>query len=111
MAALATKHQTCVCDHCGTKLHIKGCSKVRKHDNGVRQHYIKCPRCQTEYTSYYTNETIRRMQQKVKKLTVLRLKAQAQKGIDVYKQKYTQAREELETAMLQLREEMETPRP
>ncbi|EFV69581.1 hypothetical protein CHCC15325_4366 [Bacillus licheniformis] len=51
------------------------------------------------------------MQQKVKKLTVLRLKAQAQKGIDVYKQKYTQAREELETAMLQLREEMETPRP
>ncbi|WP_301441584.1 hypothetical protein [Bacillus sp. LB7] len=51
------------------------------------------------------------MQQKVKKLTMLRLKAQAHKGIDVYKQKYTQAREELETAMLQLREEMETPRP
>lgn len=49
------------------------------------------------------------MQQKVKKLTVLRLKAQAQKGIDVYKQKYTQAREELETAMLLLRKEMETP--
>ncbi|MEC0783457.1 transglycosylase [Bacillus haynesii] len=111
MEALATEHQTCVCDHCGTKFHIKGCSKVRKYDNGVRQHYIKCPWCQTEYTSYYTNEKIRRMQQKVKKLTVLRLKAQAQKGIDVYKQKYTQAREELETAMLQLREEMETPRP
>ncbi|MGQ9028695.1 transglycosylase [Bacillus licheniformis] len=77
----------------------------------MRQHNIKCPRCQTEYTSYYTDETIRRMQQKVKKLTVLRLNAQAQKGIDVYKQKYTQARKELETAMLQLREEMETPRP
>lgn len=108
---MATEHQTCVCDHCGTKLHIKGCSKVRKYDNGVRQHYIKCPRCKTEYTSYYTNEKIRRMQQKVKKLTALRLKAQAQKGIDVYKQKYTQARKELETAMLQLREEMEPSHP
>ncbi|MCY8347569.1 hypothetical protein MOC99_14900 [Bacillus haynesii] len=51
------------------------------------------------------------MQQKVKKLTALRLKAQAQKGIDVYKQKYTQARKELETAMLQLREEMEPSHP
>ncbi|WEY91152.1 hypothetical protein P5624_12690 [Bacillus subtilis] len=51
------------------------------------------------------------MQQKVKKLSALRLNAQVQKGIDVYKQKYTQARKELQTAMLQLREEMETPHP
>ncbi|WP_244948963.1 hypothetical protein [Bacillus swezeyi] len=51
------------------------------------------------------------MQHKVKKLTVLRLNAQAQKGIDVYKQKYTQDREELETAMLLLRKEMETSHP
>ena len=55
-----------------TRLLIKGCSKIRKHDNGIKEHYIKCPRCKAEYTSFYTNEDIRRMQHRIRKMFALR---------------------------------------
>ncbi|MGY0654719.1 transglycosylase [Bacillus subtilis] len=111
MEDLGTEHQTCMCDECGTMLLVKGCSKVRKHDDGIREHYIKCPRCRTEYTSYYTNTDIRRMQQKVKKLFALRATMKKETAFDLYTKKLKEAQKKLEAAMLQLKEEMSTPHP
>ncbi|MHA6681521.1 hypothetical protein U7118_13160 [Bacillus subtilis] len=36
---MGTEHQTCMCDECGTMLLVRGCSKVRKHDDGIREQY------------------------------------------------------------------------
>lgn len=108
---METEHQTCMCDECGTMTLVKGCSKIRKHDDGIREHYIKCPRCRTEYTSYYTNADIRRMQQKVKKLFALRRNLNKESAIDLYTKKIKVAQTELQAAMLQLKEEMSTPHP
>ncbi|WP_348223957.1 transglycosylase [Bacillus subtilis] len=111
MEDLETEHQTCMCDECGTMLLVKGCSKVRKHDDGIREHYIKCPRCRTEYTSYYTNADIRRMQQKVKKLFALRATMKKETAFDLYTKKLKEAQKKLEAPMLRLKEEMGTPHP
>lgn len=108
---MGTEHQTCMCDECGTMLLVKGCSKVRKHDDEIREHYIKYPRCRTEYTSYYTSADIRRMQQKVKKLFALRATMKKETAFDLYTKKLTEEQKKLEAAMLQLKEKMSTPCP
>ena len=72
---------------------------------------IKCPRCRTEYTSYYTNADIRRMQQKVKKLFALRATMKKETAFDLYTKKLTEEQKKLEAAMLQLKEKMSTPHP
>ncbi|MGO1137526.1 transglycosylase [Bacillus subtilis] len=108
---MVTEHQTCMCDECGTMLLVKGCSKVRKHDNGIKQHYIKCPRCKAEYTSFYTNEDIRRMQHRIRKMFTLRRNMKKESAVDLYSKKIEAAQTEIQTAMSQLKKEMEPPHP
>lgn len=33
--------------------------------NGVERHYIECPNCQEQYTSYYLNDQMKIMQQQI----------------------------------------------
>ncbi|PRS03136.1 transglycosylase [Bacillus atrophaeus] len=108
---MGTEHQTCMCDQCGTMLLIKGCSKIRKHDNGIKEHYIKCPRCKTEYTSYYTNEDISRMQQRIRKLFTLRRSMTKESALDLYTKKIEAAQKEIQAAMDKLKKEMDVPPP
>ncbi|MGS2848424.1 MULTISPECIES: transglycosylase [Bacillus amyloliquefaciens group] len=111
MEDLGTEHQTCVCDQCMTRLLIKGCSKIRKHDNGIKEHYIKCPRCKAEYTSFYTNEDIRRMQHRIRKMFALRRNMKKESAVDLYSKKIEAAQKEIQAAMSQLKKEMEPPHP
>ncbi|MEC3612002.1 transglycosylase [Bacillus velezensis] len=111
MEDLETEHQTCVCDQCMTRLLIKGCSKIRKHDDGIKEHYIKCPRCKAEYTSFYTNEDIRRMQHRIRKMFALRRNMKKESAVDLYSKKIEAAQTEIQAAMSQLKKEMEPPHP
>lgn len=108
---MGTEHQTCVCDQCMTNLLIKGCSKIRKHANGIKEHYIKCPRCKAEYTSFYTNEDIRRMQHRIRKMFALRRNMKKESAVDLYSKKIETAQKEIQADMSQLKKEMEAPHP
>ncbi|KUR61191.1 transglycosylase [Bacillus sp. AM 13(2015)] len=104
-------NQTCVCDQCGTSLLIQGNSKIEKLGDVVKRHYIKCPRCLTEYTSYFTNEVIRRKQSRIRKLFVVLRSARSEKLLEMYKKKIKEAQMDCQKDMDQLRREMEAPLP
>lgn len=102
-------NQTCVCDQCGISLLIQGNSKIEKLSDGVKRHYIKCPRCLTEYTSYFTNEAIRRKQSRIRKLFIVLRSARSEKLLEMYKKKIKEAQMDCQKDMDQLRREMEAP--
>jgi DNA-binding transcriptional regulator GbsR (MarR family) len=47
------------CDECGFNFTLK----VRKKEvkEGVKKVYFKCPKCKTEFTSFYENETVKQL--------------------------------------------------
>lgn len=111
MEGLGMDNQTCVCDQCGTTFIIKSCSRIRKIGEGIKQHLLVCPRCKAEYTSYYTNEVIRRKQSKIRKLFVVLWSARSEKLLEMYKKKIKEAQMDCQKDMDQLRREMEAPLP
>lgn len=102
-------NQTCVCDQCGITLLIQGNSKIEKLGDGVKRHYIKCPRCLTEYTSYFTNEVIRRNQSRISKLYNAIRMTRNKSLLDQHQKKIDSIRADLERDMSQLRIEVEGP--
>ncbi|MBU8728430.1 transglycosylase [Bacillus pumilus] len=102
-------NQKCVCDQCGTTFNIASCSRIRKIGEGIKQHLLVCPRCKTEYTSYYTNAYIRQQQSKIRKLFVVLRNTKAEKAIEMHKMKIATLQENLQIDMKQLRIEMEAP--
>lgn len=104
-------NQTCVCDQCGTTFNIASCSRIRKIGQGVKQQLLVCPRCKTEYTSYYTNAEIRKQQSRIRKLFVVLRSASSEKLLEMYKKKIQEAQMDCQKDMDQLRREMEAPLP
>lgn len=54
------------CDKCHKKFEIKLKTQVIKDD--VKRVYFACPRCKTEYTSYYINDSIKAKQEQIRRL-------------------------------------------
>ncbi|WP_156290777.1 hypothetical protein [Oceanobacillus salinisoli] len=42
--------------------------KIEKLSGNVERHYIECPHCGEKYTSYYLNDTMKKVQQEIKAL-------------------------------------------
>lgn len=55
-------------DGCKKEVHIKK-TTVTKLQDGIQRHGIICPECEHEYVSHYTNIEIRRLQNKIRKVT------------------------------------------
>jgi Zn finger protein HypA/HybF involved in hydrogenase expression len=53
------------CDKCKKEFKFK--PRIEKK-NGIERVYIKCPKCKTEYTAYYTDSTIRAKQARMRVL-------------------------------------------
>ncbi|NIK10913.1 hypothetical protein [Alkalibacillus almallahensis] len=88
-----------------------GCSKIFELNDvaakfqylpkKVERHYIECPHCQKQYTSYYLNEPMKVLQRKIRTLS--------EKGMHTTKQKnkFTQMKGQLGIMMDQLKKDHE----
>lgn len=54
------------CDQCNKSFVIK--PKTKKHGQGIKETYFKCPWCKHIYTSYVTDAECRRLQARLRKL-------------------------------------------
>lgn len=107
MEGLGMDNQKCVCDQCGTTFIIRFCSRVMKIGRGIKRHLLVCPRCKSEYTSYYTNEEIRKQQSKIsKQYNAIRMTRNKSLLDQLYK-KMDSIQADLERDMNQLRIEVE----
>lgn len=52
---------------CGHKFYVKH-FKIDKLDNKVEKTYFNCPNCGREYVCFYTDESIRKLQAKMREL-------------------------------------------
>lgn len=55
-----------VCDNCNKEFKIK--IKTQKLKGDVERVYFACPKCKTEYTSYYTNNNVKGLQKELNAL-------------------------------------------
>nr|WGD75149.1 transglycosylase [Bacillus subtilis] len=109
---MVTEHQTCMCDECGTMLLVKGCSKVRKHDNGIKQSIISS----VHAARLSTHPSIRtrtsdECKDRIRKMFTLRRNMKKESAVDLYSKKIEARQTEIQTAMSQLKKEMEPPHP
>lgn len=102
-------YKKCTCDHCGTIFIVKYCSRIMKVGREIKRHFFVCPRCNTEYTSYYTNAYIRQQQSEIRKLFAVLRSARSEKLLEMYKKKIKEAQMDCQKDMDQLRQEMEAP--
>lgn len=82
-----------------------------KVGRGIKRHFLVCPGCKAEYTSYYTNAEIRKQQSKIRKLFVVLRSARSEKLLEMYKKKIKKAQIDCQKDMDHLRREMEVPLP
>ncbi|MBR0613922.1 MULTISPECIES: transglycosylase [Bacillus] len=102
-------NQKYVCDQCGTTFIIRFGSRVMKIGRGIKRHLLVCLRCKAEYTSYYTNEEIRKQQSKISKLYDAIRMTRNKSLLDQHYKKMDSIQADLERAMNQLRIEGEGP--
>lgn len=102
-------YKKCTCDHCGTIFIFKYCSRIMKVGRGIKRHFLVCPGCKAEYTSYYTNAEIRKQQNKISKLYNAIRMTRNKSLLDQHYKKMDSIRADLERDMNQLRIEVEGP--
>lgn len=56
-----------ICDKCSKKFEVK--MKKRTHGVDITEHYFICPKCRKRYTSYVTDQEVRRLQKEVRVLS------------------------------------------
>lgn len=54
-------------ESCGREFHLEK-FELAKLDNEVEKTYFICPHCGKEYVAFYTDPTIRRKQEKIRRL-------------------------------------------
>lgn len=54
-----------VCDKCNKDFKLE--PKVKKYSKGVEELYFRCPYCKKRYSSYFTDENIRKQQRIIRK--------------------------------------------
>lgn len=59
-------NQIIICDECKAEFELN-IFKERLND-GVERNFLKCPNCEKEYSSFYTNPSIRENQKKVRSM-------------------------------------------
>ncbi|MBS4536816.1 transglycosylase [Clostridium sp. D2Q-14] len=82
-----------------------------KLENDVTRFYFKCPHCDKEYTSYYSNVLIRKKQEKMNNLNKKFLSErdlQPQKALKTYKQ-IKKLKKEIGQDMDKLQKRIESP--
>lgn len=90
---------------CGHRFYVKH-FKLDKLHNNIEKTYFNCPNCSREYVCFYTNESTRKLQSKMRELHRKMKWADANK-LELLKQEETKLRDSIAHSMANVKSEVE----
>ncbi|MED0672047.1 hypothetical protein P4S95_17860 [Aneurinibacillus aneurinilyticus] len=93
------------CDKCKEDFVIKAI-ELEKFDGGIERNYFICPHCQEQYTTFYTNQRVRKNQTEMAALRWKIQRANSINKVNRFLKQIEALRSDNEKEMNRLREEM-----
>ena len=91
---------------CGHRFYVEH-FKIDKLDNNVQKTYFNCPNCGREYVCFYTDESTRKLQAKMRELH-RKMKWADAKELEQLMQTVAQLKDTIAQAMARVKQEVES---